>query len=372
MPTVIHELADAFLRRKQALAEKDQAKTKLAGSDYFMPKSAKEDLNNRLSVFEQGGLPELLKQGASEMYRNPIVNTALGALPVAGEAMLAGDIADEWKQGNYKTAAALAVLGLAPGGAAGAKVIKQLKKMPEGPRAQALREAEEYGQKLLGLPPGNTPLERAKAMGFENSYHGTADVIEELNPSKYGSATKSESAKKAFWSVSDPETARGYSHFAATNAPVQKEVDLAYAAEKRGDWDAYDKHLSNAEQLESDIYNQPLRGQNIMPLMVNTKNAKRYDLGGQEFTDIEGGINQYIKQGQREGKDVVVLENLSDDPGRSGMAATHYAALNPAAVRSKFAAFDPRYANKPGLMLGVGAAMPATGLSIFEFPEMDK
>ena len=113
MPTVIHELADAFLRRKQALAERGQAKTKLAGSDYFMPKSAKEDLNNRLSVFEQGGLPELLKQGASEMYHNPIVNTAISLTPGAGDVQSGYEAVQSAKEGKWGEAG-LNALGVLP------------------------------------------------------------------------------------------------------------------------------------------------------------------------------------------------------------------------------------------------------------------
>ena len=113
MPTVIHELADAFLRRKQALAERGQAKTKLAGSDYFMPKSAKQDLANRLSVFEQGGLPELLKQGASEMYHNPIVNTAISLTPGAGDVQSGYEAVQSAKEGNWGEAG-LNALGVLP------------------------------------------------------------------------------------------------------------------------------------------------------------------------------------------------------------------------------------------------------------------
>ena len=113
MPTVIHELADAFLRRKQALAERGQAKTKLAGSDYFMPKSAKKDLNNRLSVFEQGGLPELLKQGASEMYHNPIVNTAISLTPGAGDVQSGYEAVQSAKEGKWGEAG-LNALGVLP------------------------------------------------------------------------------------------------------------------------------------------------------------------------------------------------------------------------------------------------------------------
>ena len=146
MPTVIHELADAFLRRKQALAERGQAKTKLAGSDYFMPKSAKQDLANRLSVFEQGGLPELLKQGASEMYHNPIVNTAISLTPGAGDVQSGYEAVQSAKEGNWGEAGlnALGVLPFIPalGGIVSPQVARELKtlrQLPEHPEfAQAV------------------------------------------------------------------------------------------------------------------------------------------------------------------------------------------------------------------------------------------
>jgi len=105
------------------------------------------------------------KQAAKEMYENPIVNATLSALPVSGELMAAEDIGNELSAGNYGKAGLYTVLATLPGGAKGIKALKALKAIPEGPQAKALREAEEYGQKMLGLPPGNTPMERAKAMG---------------------------------------------------------------------------------------------------------------------------------------------------------------------------------------------------------------
>ena len=85
MASVFDQLADAFIQRKRTLAERERPKTKLLGSDYFMPKSAKEDINNQLSVFEQGGLPGVLKEGAQKMYENPVVNTAISLAPGAGD-----------------------------------------------------------------------------------------------------------------------------------------------------------------------------------------------------------------------------------------------------------------------------------------------
>lgn len=325
----------------------------LAQGLMMMTPAMREDLAGREQDIQRGKTVELLRRAGKEMYDNPVINTALSGLPISGEAMAASDIANELGEGNYGTAGIYALLSALPFGSKGVKGLKALRNI-EPPNAQALREAEEYGQKMLGLPPGNTPMDRAIAGGYEPMYHGTADEIVELNPAKYGSSTGAQSAKQAFWGVKTVPTAEGYANYAAKQSPVERLTKAADAAGDKGDWDKYDDLIRQAEDLERDIYNQPLRGQNVMPMMVDTKNAKVVDMGGAEYTDVEGGINQYLKQGKREGKDVVVLENLSDDPGRSNMQTTHYGVLNPAAVRSQFAAFDPRYFGKPGLMLGAG------------------
>ena len=102
MPTVIHQLADAFLKRKKAA----QRKT-VFPEDSFMPKSSKQELANRLSVFEQGGTPELLKQAGKEMYENPIVNTAIGIAPGASDIQAMGEFGRSLYESRpwYETAA---------------------------------------------------------------------------------------------------------------------------------------------------------------------------------------------------------------------------------------------------------------------------
>ena len=413
MPTVIHELADAFLRRKQAMSEGKRAKSVLPGSDYFMPKSAKQDLNNRLSVFEQGGLPELLKQGASEMYHNPIVNTALGAMPVAGEAMLAGDIADEWKQGNYKTAAALAVLGLAPGGAAGAKAIKQLKKIPEGPRAQALREAEEYGQKLLGLPPGNTPMDRAIAGGFQPTYHGskTPELVNEtgylIPGGRAGSQRSGDAYGVGVYSTTSPTEASAPVYTGETGAVyplmIQRENFLNTSNLSAMDKEKLTK-FAEESLLPSDKarFEAGIKQKTFAPEETSAakeffenqqKNAEQFGSGYDRtkpwidkdksgnfvinYTDFDAPISINSKEEAEKllsavGYDAVPSMGYSGHTLEKVGGKKWDITNDPGVLRSQFAAFDPRYFGKPGLMLGVGAGVPTTGLSVFEFPEREK
>ena len=49
----LSDLIDYFNQQKQAA----KTKGKLAGQDYFMPKSSKEDLAKRQATLEESGLP---------------------------------------------------------------------------------------------------------------------------------------------------------------------------------------------------------------------------------------------------------------------------------------------------------------------------
>jgi hypothetical protein len=153
--------------------------------------------------------------------------------------------------------------------------------------------------------------------------------------------------------VDDPKTARGYAEYAANEAPVKRLLDQANKAEKRGDWDKYDELITKAEQLESSVSQNPLNGQNIMPLMVRANRGVRgveMDAKGAEFTDLEGGVNRLLRQAAQDKRDLAVIRNLSDDVGLNGRPATHYAAMNPSVVRSRFAAFDPARINENDLL----------------------
>lgn len=217
----------------------------------------------------------------------------------------------------------------------------------------------------LGLPLSNTAMERARAMGGVDVYHGGAEDIAYIDPKRFGSSTGATSAKKAFWTVSNPETARGYAEFAAKEVPIKKLIALAEKAEKKGNWDLYDDYVRQAEELEQSIRNQPLRGQNIMPLMQLGKKDWSTNLEGQEFIDAQHQINSYLNEAKKAGAGEAVLENLADDVYFSGRPATHYATFDPKNLRSRFAAFDPFRKNEANLLASHPAAtlMAAGGLA---------
>jgi hypothetical protein len=138
MPTVIHQLADAFLRRKEAAQRKS-----VFPEDSFMPKSSKQDLANRLSVFEQGGTPELLKQAGKEMYENPIVNTAISLTPGAGDIQSGYEAVNAAQKGNWGEAG-LNALGVLPFVPALGTALKKSEKIINVPISQI-----EHGESIM-------------------------------------------------------------------------------------------------------------------------------------------------------------------------------------------------------------------------------
>jgi hypothetical protein len=92
--------------------------------------------------------------------------------------------------------------------------------------------ASKNAEKMLGLPKGNTYIDRAKALGAIPSYHGTADDVKNIDPKMFGKSTGAHSAKRAFWAVDDPRTARGYAEYAANEAPIMRLLDEADTYER--------------------------------------------------------------------------------------------------------------------------------------------
>ena len=201
MASVFDQLADAFTRRKLALAEKDKPKTKLAGSDYFMPKSSKEDLAQQQRILDVEGLPGVLKEGASQMYHNPIVNTAISLTPGAGDVQSGYEAVQSAKEGKWGEAGlnALGVLPFVPSMGMIGKTVWHgsphtfdkfdLSKIGTGEGSQAfahglyLAEAPETAKSYQAM--ANNPARRQGGLRGEGKEQAMMDSLIRLNAKKY-------------------------------------------------------------------------------------------------------------------------------------------------------------------------------------------
>jgi hypothetical protein len=160
---------------------------------------------------------------------------------------------------------------------------------------EAHRIASINAEKMLGLPPGNTAMDRARAMGYDMTmYHGTdTPVIEAFDPEK----TK---IIKGVFSTNNPKTASKYA----------EEAGLKNRAETMG--------------MES--------SPNVLPLLIKSESHTR----------LPKFDKQTIDQFKSYGDKGVYRDEM-------GVAVT----FDPSQIRSRFAAFDPARANEADLLAGV-------------------
>ena len=175
---------------------------------------------------------------------------------------------------------------------------------------KAQKIASKNAETLLGLPKGNTAMDRAKAMGYtEPLYRGSSAVETKLIPSS------------------------GHEHGVIG---ISTTPNPAYAS---------------------------LHGNNVMPLLGKKVNTSDYfDLvnqfenqTGKDFYDVsERQFTNFLKKNNIGASTATDFLQPVDD-------ALDIRYLNPQDVRSRFAAFDPARANEPDL-LAATMAIPISGL----------
>lgn len=184
------------------------------------------------------------------------------------------------------------------------------------PRAEALKIAQKNAAKPiseggLGLPPDNTPMDRARAMGFESGWaHGSPrSDITELRSSRIG--------------------AQGPGVYATNYLP------------------------------EASTYSQTGEGATVYPLMVrrsealNTKFNNPYDELGVNSDDallseLFGRGKSAIVTTQEKTPDWLLRAGAPDMPERQ-----HFVSVRPENFRSRFAAFDPERMMEADILAGV-------------------
>ena len=86
---------------------------KLAQGLRNLPESAREDLAGREEDIQRGKTVELLRRAGKEMYENPIVNTAIGIAPGAGDIQAGYETWNSAREGDWK-GAGLNAIGILP------------------------------------------------------------------------------------------------------------------------------------------------------------------------------------------------------------------------------------------------------------------
>jgi hypothetical protein len=92
----------------------------------------------------------------------------------------------------------------------------------------------------------------------------------------------------------------------------------------------------------------------VMPLVAKYKNPKEVDLGGKNYMQVD--LPPILQAAKKEGHDAVWLRNMVDiAEGTAAKLQDQLAIFDPAALRSKFAAFNPKFAGASNLISAGGA-----------------
>lgn len=236
----------------------------------------------------------------------------------------------------------------------------------------------------LGLPPNNTAMQRAEAMGFDTpAYHGGRGDINNFNDEFLGLSTGAESANKAHFFASNPNNANIYSDIgmSADVRNLEKKIliikkelepERKYLFNDVGikknqltgeykfpdstsgnDMARFKKYLSDFEEIKK--LNQQIgsigeSGGNVTPVLINTKGFGEKDYLGSPYRDVTYSDSLSDKS------DGFLFKNTHDPLPDEKIIAVK----NPSNIRSRFAAFDPMQRNSANIL--AGGAAGAVGL----------
>jgi len=172
-------------------------------------------------------------------------------------------------------------------------------------------------------------------------YHGTNQDFNAFSNASRGNSTKMGSAKRGTFFTDSPTEAKSYADFAdsnlvanekAFNKEVSRLTKLQAEAERKAqitrnpsDWE---KSAGLTEQLENfyldETRDNVVKNAKVIEAYADLKNPMVYDFAGAGAKDsTSGGISELIKQARKNGNDGLIMKNIVDDPGKSGIPTTH-------------------------------------------------
>lgn len=258
---------------------------------------------------------------------------AAGFTPGLGTAMSVRDYERARREGDY-VGMGLSAVGMIPFAGGVTKGINAMRKGGKVAKTE-FELAHDVAQKNaalpveqggLGLPPNNTAMDRAKAMGFnESGYTGTAADIKKFDPSKAGSlGSGSREGPLGTWLTDDPRVAGVFADWSARG----QGGDVVYPLKIRGN----PSELKNYTELK-DI------------LDANTEFKRAPYRMVQDKVNYDAAKKQLDSMG-----DYVAMRNINTDS--LDKPITQYLVTDAAKLRSPFAAFDPAKRDSADLLAG--------------------
>lgn len=189
--------------------------------------------------------------------------------------------------------------------------------------------------------------EAARAAGYTTGpvNHGSGARFNTFRREFAGSITEAASAAEAFFFTSGERTAKAYAVYASEEGPVKALMRAATEAEKVGDWDSYERLITQAEDMvygeagadatrarrkNATVYSVFLKGR-FLQLDAKGETPATLAAAG-DFEEFDGSITAAIKKARRMKFDGVHIRNLDDAPG-STEVADHWAVISPSKIK---------------------------------------
>jgi hypothetical protein len=209
--------------------------------------------------------------------------------------------------------------------------------MPAGSDASYMKAAKKGDTKGAQLLVDQA----AKVAGYTVGpvLHGTAGQFNKFSKREGPRMTDARSAKLAFFFTDDPLTAKAYAIHAAEEGPIKSLLKKAERAEKRQDWDGYEKAIIEAEAVDTYAARLERRGDARVIKGYLKGDFAEVDAGGKTPSelasgDFDTGITREILKAKRQGREGVKFINLDDAVGLYDRPSNHYAIFDPNQIKS--------------------------------------
>lgn len=340
------------------------------------------------------GLLDDMKERVRTQGATPFVGGGMRGAFLRG--LLGLDPAEESTQAQvraYQTGQALSnsptPLALAAVPAAVVKAGKAAKAKKPLPREEALETARKNAVEMLGLPESNTAMDRARAMGYisEQFHETTAPRLEQISQQGFNPRNPIAAAR-------DNETPYGVftkDSGKSIGLARDREVQLPLLVKTNEGTPAFTAFRDRADlSSRLGVWNPEISKLQAAQNMDETARAKQIDALGEmlgtrahpntsgmtdaeiwkQIDDLAAGDTKLSAHT----KDLITKElrargietiRLAKDAGSMGRSTETTISLNPANIRSRFAAFDPKRINDPDLLASLaafGVGLPVLGL----------
>lgn len=165
-------------------------------------------------------------------------------------------------------------------------------------------------------------------------WHGTNQEFTRFDPAHRGLSTSNEAARAAFFFAARPDTAWDYADLAAKHLVPQQEAheakvrDLiaqAGRAERRRDWEAYERLTAAYERLEADALQAEPRGSRVLRCRIRLENPLELDGGSQA---VLANLDGAMAAARAAGHDGVILRGIHDTPSGVPDRDDHFAVFD--------------------------------------------